>query len=106
MAEKIAIEQAFQIFLEQSGRSEMNEASDIILEYLHILFSEEEEPILLEEFSEYEVDDLLYFYLQDRYTEAATYQKKIKSFLREFSKFALTKGYLAKEEADNWKKVL
>ncbi|MEM7181951.1 MAG: hypothetical protein AAF518_13625 [Spirochaetota bacterium] len=106
MSQKIKAEDAFRLYLQESQDHEAAAIASIILEYLSFLYSAEEEPILLEDFSEYEVDDLLEFYLMDNYQDYEKIRGKMRVFLKGFVRFALAKSYLSKEEARDWKNVL
>ena len=106
MSEKIKAEDAFRLYLEESQDVEAAPIASIVIEYLSFLYASEDEPILLEDFSEYEVDDLLEFYLMDNYQDHEKIRSKMRVFLKGFLQFALAKSYLSKEEARDWKNVL
>ncbi|MBP9888121.1 MAG: hypothetical protein KBF93_17610, partial [Leptospiraceae bacterium] len=84
MSNKQDLEHVFRLYLDHTKREEDGEIIVLILNYLSLLFEDEEEPkdssevILLEDFTEYEVDDFLNFYLEDNFDNFEELQTKSK----------------------------
>jgi len=112
MSNKQDLEQVFRLYLDHTKREEDGEIIVLILNYLSLLFEEEEESkdlsevILLEDFTEYEVDDFLNFYLEDNFDNFEELQNKSKVMLKNFLKFLKEKKYFNKEEAEEWTEIL
>ncbi len=62
--------------------------------------------VLLEDFSSYELDDFLYFYLEDNFENYADLQKQSVHLFRRFLKFATAKKFLGPEDREEWEEVL
>lgn len=61
---------------------------------------------LFEDFSSYEVDDFIYFYLEDNFENFQELQKKSINLFKRFLKFAVQKKLLPAEDRDEWEEVL
>lgn len=112
MSNKLELEHIFRLYLDHSKREEEGEIIVLILNYLSFLFQDEDEsgepsePILLEDFTEYEVDDFLNFYLEDNFDNFEELQEKSKKMLKSFLKFLKEKKYFNKEEVEEWTEIL
>ena len=111
MSNKQDLETVFRLYLDYTKRDD-GEIIVLILNYLSHLFHDEEgtteseEPIYLEDFTHYEVDDFLNFYLEDNFDNYEELQTRSKIVLRSFLKFLKEKKYFNKEEADEWTEIL
>ncbi|MCE9499949.1 MAG: hypothetical protein K8R21_05555 [Leptospira sp.] len=107
--EGIKSETAFRLYLDSSDSQDSDrEIFSLILNYLgHLSDEESGEDILLEDFSMYEVDDFLNFYLPDNFeSESEMLQKKSKDLLEKFLKFALKKKLMSSEQKEEWREIL
>jgi hypothetical protein len=109
MSNKQDLETVFRLYLDHTKKDD-GEIIVLILNYLSHLFMDEEdessETIQLEDFTHYEVDDFLNFYLEDNFENYEELQTKSKIVLRNFLKFLKEKKYFNKEEADEWTEIL
>ncbi|HMV41607.1 MAG TPA: hypothetical protein PK079_01645 [Leptospiraceae bacterium] len=109
MSDKKDLESIFRLYLDATKRDD-GEIIVLILNYLSHLFVDEEgentEPILLEDFTHYEVDDFLNFYLEDNFENFLELQAKSKIMLRNFLKFLKERKYFNKEEVEEWMEIL
>lgn len=109
MSNNQELETIFRIYLDHTKRDD-GEIIVLILNYLSHLFQDDEEetsePILLEDFTQYEVDDFLNFYLEDNFENFLELQAKSKIMLRTFLKFLKEKKYFNKEEVEEWTEIL
>ena len=69
-------------------------------------FENSQKGILFEDFSSYELDDFLYFYLEDNFENFSDLQKKSINLFRRFLKFAAAKKFIDSEEIHEWEEVL
>ena len=111
MSNKEDLETIFRFYLDHTKRND-GEIIVLVLNYLSHLFQEEDESnesseqILLEDFTHYEVDDFLNFYLEDNFEDYEALQAKSKIMLKSFLKFLKEKKYFNKEEAEEWTEIL
>jgi hypothetical protein len=111
MSNKLDLETVCREYLDHT-KKEDGEIIVLILNYLSHLFQEDEEEnsvnqnILLEDFTYYEVDDFLNFYLEDNFENFEELQTKAKKFLKSFLKFLKEKKYFNKEEVEEWTEIL
>jgi hypothetical protein len=80
----------------------------ILLDYMNLLFEDTQEEILLEDFTAYEGDDFIYFFLPDNYEgkELVNLQKVAIQTIKEFINYCKKKKLLNKEALQEWKEVL
>ncbi len=80
----------------------------ILLDYMNLLFEDTQEEILLEDFTAYEGDDFIYFFLPDNYEgeELVNLQKIAIQTIKEFINYCKKKKLLNKEAVQEWKEVL
>ena len=94
-------------FLDLTKREEDAQIFGLLFQYLGHLYEENEDPILLEDLSAYEIDDYLQFFLQDNFPEEfLELQRKSIPVLKNFRKFLSDKKLLEKEDEKEWKEVL
>lgn len=111
MSNKLDLETVFRQYLDHT-KSEDGEIIVLVLNYLSHLYQDEEESnsdneiILLEDFTHYEVDDFLNFYLEDNFENFKELQEVTKKFLKKFLKFVKEKKYFNKEEIEEWTEIL
>ena len=111
MSNKQDLEYIFRLYLDYTKRED-GEIIVLILNYLSHLYQDEEESssdnetILLEDFTHYEVDDFLNFYLEDNFENFEELQETTKKFLKNFLKFVKEKKYFNKEEIEEWTEIL
>ncbi len=111
MSNKQDLETVFRLYLDHTKKDD-GEIIVLILNYLSHLFMDEEdesessEAIQLEDFTHYEVDDFLNFYLEDNFENYEELQAKSKVVLKNFLKFLKEKKYFNKEEAEEWTEIL
>ena len=110
MSNNQELESVFRLYLDHTQRQEDGEIIVLILNYLSFLFQDEDdespEAILLEDFTQYEVDDFLHFYLEDNFDNFEELIQKSKVMLKNFLKFLKEKKYFNKEEVDEWTEIL
>jgi hypothetical protein len=102
----LELEYVIRSYLEETQRNEQGEIFVLLLEYLTHLFEDTEEPILLEDLTQYEIDDFINFYLEDNFTEDKEIQNRAKKILLQFLKFLKQKKYITIEEEKEWKEIL
>ncbi|HNI99644.1 MAG TPA: hypothetical protein PL169_26520 [Leptospiraceae bacterium] len=103
----ISFEEAARMYLDFSKKEKEGEIFAILLDYLDAVYDKEEEPILLEDLTLFEIDDFLNFFLEDNFEdEAPELIKRSKSVLRSFEKFVKSKKLLSAEELEEWTEVL
>ncbi|EKO61148.1 hypothetical protein B1J93_02780 [Leptospira kirschneri serovar Pomona] len=111
MSKLVSLEEFLKEFLvssEQKGRnSEVDQnLSEIFLEFVSLLFLEEEEKIqekvLLKDIGSFELDEFVNFYLSDMYPDDPTVVKRGIDFLRRFYKFAKKSSHIKKEQLEDW----
>jgi len=79
----------------------------LLFQYLGHLYEESEEPVLLEDFSAYEADDFLNFFLEDNFPEEyKNLKSESLSVLQNFIKYLSLKKLIPSEELREWKEVL
>ncbi|MDX1959396.1 MAG: hypothetical protein SFU98_12535 [Leptospiraceae bacterium] len=106
MMEKISLESAIRSFLDFSKNEEQSETFALLLEYMQLLFADSEEEILLEDFTAYEADDFLNFFLEDNFPEEyEVIRKKSEKSLKDFFNYLKKKKLISKEEVEEWKEV-
>ncbi|MBK8394406.1 MAG: hypothetical protein IPL26_04060 [Leptospiraceae bacterium] len=110
MSNNLELESVFRLYLDHTKRQEDGEIIVLVLNYLALLFQDEEtestEAVLLEDFTQYEVDDFLNFYLEDNFDNFEELQNKSKTMLKNFLKFLKEKKYFNKEEVEEWTEIL
>ena len=127
MSEKFGAEEVFRLFLDSPNSKDGDrEIFSYLLDYLSNFEDDEslddaldgaaEKPdkkesfvskgILFEDFSSYELDDFLNFYLEDNFENFTDLQKRSIDLFKKFSKFALGKKILSPEENKEWGEVL
>lgn len=95
------------MYLDFSKKEEEGEIFAILLEYLDAVYDKEEEPILLEDLTLFEIDDFLNFFLEDNFEEEAPgLIKRAKTAIRSFEKFIRSKKMLSAEELEEWTEAL
>lgn len=84
-----------------------NEILHILLEYMNLLFEDSDEPIYLEDFTAYEGDDFLNFYLPDNFEgeELKELERLSKKTIQKFIQYCSKKNLLSKEALEEWKEV-
>jgi|GEM_PF-1904333 hypothetical protein len=111
MSNNLDLETVFRQYLDHTKKDD-GEIIVLILNYLSHLYQDEEESssdnetILLEDFTHYEVDDFLNFYLEDNFENFEELQETTKRFLKNFLKFVKEKKYFNKEEIEEWTEIL
>ena len=127
-SDSVFAENVFRLFLESSNsKSGDSEIFSYLLDYLSNFEDDEENNntlgenssqsksknaenpqmgILFEDFSSYELDDFLYFYLEDNFENYSDLQKKSKNLFKRFLKFAVEKKLLTSEAKDEWEEIL
>ncbi len=105
---EISFDSASREYLDQSGDLSEAEIFGLVNEYLQHLYEDSEEEILLEDFSVYEADDFIHFYLTEFFegSELETLQKRSTQVLNKFMKFLEKKKYIHKEAMEEWKEVM
>ena len=93
-------------YLDYSKKEEEARDFGLLLEYLSHLYEDSEEPILLEDFSAYEADDFLQFFLEDKFPEDKKLKISCKHSIKNFFQYLLKKNMIHKEEISEWKEVL
>ena len=110
MSNNLELESVFRLYLDHTKRQEDGEIIVLVLNYLALLFQDEEtestEAVLLEDFTQYEVDDFLNFYLEDNFDNFEELQNKSKTMLKNFLKLLKEKKYFNKEEVEEWTEIL
>lgn len=80
----------------------------ILMDYMNLLFEESEEEILFEDFTAYEGDDFIHFFLPDNFEgeELDKLQKLAFHTLKDFINYCKKKKIIHKEALEEWKEVL
>jgi hypothetical protein len=80
----------------------------ILLDYMNLLFEDSDEEVLLEDFTAYEGDDFLNFFLPDNYEgeELLKLEKLALKTLKDFINYCKKKKLIHKEAIEEWKEVL
>lgn len=104
---KVILEDVIREYATQKQDFQQNEILHILLEYMNLLFEDSEEPIYLEDFTAFEGDDFLNFYLPDNFDgeELKKIQKMAKKTIQEFIQYSSQKKFLSKESLEEWKEV-
>lgn len=104
---KPTLEDVIRQYATEKQDFKQNEVLHILLDYMKLLFEETDEPIYLEDFTAFEGDDFLNFYLPDNFEgeELKRLQKIAKKTLQEFIKYSSQKKFLSKEALEEWKEV-
>lgn len=104
----ISFDEASREYLDFSKDLSEAEIFGLLTEYLQHLYEDSEEVILLEDFSVYEADDFINFYLQEFFEgeELLSLQKRSLAILNKFMKFLEKKKYIHKEAVEEWKEVM
>ena len=103
---QLELEYVIRKYLEETQKNEQGEIFVLLLEYLTHLFEDTDEPILLEDLTQYEIDDFINFYLEDNFIEDKEIQNRTKQVLLQFLKFLKQKKYITIEEEKEWKEIL
>lgn len=101
------LEDVIREYLTQVQDFHQNEVLHILLDYMNLLFEDSEETIYLEDFTAFEGDDFLNFYLPDNFTgeELKKIQASAEETLNQFIKYCSKKKYFNKEALEEWKEV-
>jgi hypothetical protein len=105
--QKISLESAIREYLDFSKKENEAEIFALLIEYMQHLFIDSEEEILLEDFTAYEGDDFLNFFLEDNFPEEfESLKPKSEKLIRDFVSYLKKKKFIPKEEVEEWKEVL
>jgi hypothetical protein len=87
---------------------EQIEVLRLLLDYMNLLFEDSEEPVLLEDFTSYEGDDFMHFFLPDNYEgqELKTLQSLSIKVIKDFIQYCTKRKLVHKEALEEWKEVL
>lgn len=94
-------------YLDSTNQESEARIFGLLFQYLDTLYEDSEDPILLEDFSAYEADDFLNFFLEDNFQEEFPdlRSESLKTF-QNFLKFLSRKKLIPPEEMKEWKEVL
>ena len=94
-------------YLDSTNQESEARIFGLLFQYLDTLYEDSEDPILLEDFSAYEADDFLNFFLEDNFQEEFPdlRSESLKTF-QNFLKFLSRKKLSPPEEMKEWKEVL
>ncbi|MCX8000646.1 MAG: hypothetical protein N3A69_17145 [Leptospiraceae bacterium] len=104
---KPILEDVIREYLNQTQDFSQNEVLHILLDYMNLLFEDSEEPIYLEDFTAFEGDDFLNFYLPDNFDgkELKRLQSQSQKTIQQFINYCKKKKFLTKEALEEWKEV-
>jgi hypothetical protein len=105
--EKVVFDNVVRGYLDFSKKEEEAEIFALLNQYLAHLSLDSEEDILLEDFTAFEADDFINFFLDDNFEidEATRLKTKSEIILKKFFNYILKNKYISKEEALEWKEV-
>jgi ClpP class serine protease len=94
-------------YLDHSKKEEEARSFGLLFQYLGYLYEDSEEEVSLEDFSAYEADDFLNFFLEDKFPdEYKSLRKESMEVLKNFIKYLSEKKMIPSEELKEWKEVL